>query len=78
VVKLKRLFGLGAASVILGLAAFGGSAAASPPTTPNGYVGAWNMLQDPTMATGPMGKDNPNGNAGMCTAVLVSSGTPCP
>jgi hypothetical protein len=44
--------------------------------TPNGYCGALNMVNSAAMAgffndppTGPMAKDNPNGNAGMFTAV---------
>lgn len=58
------------------------SAAAATPshTTPNGFVGAMNMLQDPTMAPGTggaMDNDNPNGNAGMFHATCVSAGQFC-
>lgn len=77
---MKRISALLAAAAVLSLAAFAGSASATPPPTPNGYVGAWNMLQDPTMppgSGGAMDKDNPNGNAGMCRAVYVSSGIGC-
>lgn len=77
---MKRISTLIAATAVLGLAAFSGSAAATAPPTPNGYAGAWNMLQDPTMAPGTggaMDKDNVNGNIGMCRAVYVSSGTGC-
>ena len=39
-----------------------------------------NMLNDPKMppvSGGPMDRDNPNGNAGMCRAALFSSGVGC-
>lgn len=71
---------LTAAAALFVLAAFAGIASASAPTTPGGYAGAWNMLHDPTMlpgSGGPMDKDNPNGNAGMCTATFQSSGVGC-
>jgi hypothetical protein len=77
---MKRSLALVAASAAMALAAFAGGASASPPPTPNGYVGAWNMLNDPTMlpgSDGPMDKDNYHGNIGMCGAVLVSSGIGC-
>ena len=79
---MKRVLAglVAAAAATLVLAAFAGIASASAPTTPGGYAGAWNMLHDPAMlpgSGGPMDKDNPNGNAGMCTAVLQSSGVGC-
>jgi hypothetical protein len=77
--------------VILALTAFSGSAAAAPPVTPNGYVGACNMVAawpggGPANGVGvqpgggmehAMTVDNPNGNAGMYRAVAVSGGF-CP
>jgi len=79
---MKRVLAtlLAAAAAVLVLAAFSGAASASAPTTPGGYAGAWNMLHDPTMlpgSGGAMDRDNPNGNAGMCKAVLASSGVGC-
>jgi hypothetical protein len=65
--------------VMLSLTAFAGSASAASGPTPNGYVGACNMLNDATMATIPMVRNNPdrdifagNGNAGMWHALDVS------
>ena len=77
---MKRLLALPAATIAVALAGFAGTASASAPTTPTGYIGAWNMLNDPTMppgSGGAMDHDNANGNAGMCTAVLASSGVGC-
>lgn len=77
---MKRLLALQAATIAVALVGLTGTASASAPTTPNGYAGAWNMLNDPTMlpgSGGPMDRDNANGNAGMCHAVLVSSGIGC-
>jgi hypothetical protein len=78
---MKRLTALAASLALLGLAALPGSAGASgPPTTPNGYAGAMNMLQDPTMAPGAggaMDHANPNGDAGMFHATCVSAGQFC-
>jgi hypothetical protein len=67
--------------VALSLTAFAGSAAANPPTTPNGWEGACNMNQawpglgrhnEHGVGVQPgrgmeraMTVDNPNGNAGM-------------
>lgn len=39
------------------------------------YAGALNMIADATMLSIPMARNNPNGNAGMETAVLNSA---CP
>ena len=77
---MKHLLALQAVTVTVALAGLAGTASASAPTTPTGYAGAWNMLNDPTMppgSGGPMDRDNPNGNAGMCRAVLASSGVGC-
>jgi hypothetical protein len=74
---MKRLLALQAATIGVALVGLTGIASASAPTTPNGYAGAWNMLKDSTMLSGPMAHDNANGNAGMCRAVLVSSGVGC-
>jgi hypothetical protein len=67
--------------LVLGVAGLPGSAGASgPPTTPNGYVGALNMLMDPTMAPGTGGAmdvDNAHGDAGMFHAGCVSAGQFC-
>ena len=76
---------------VLTLTTFSGSAAAAPPTTPVGFVGACNMVAawpgvGPEQVVGvpagggmehAMTVDNPNGNAGMETAVTVSGGF-CP
>lgn len=56
------------------LAAFAGTALAGShqPTTPNGWVGACNMMRDPTMLTVPMVRNatqGTNGNDGMSRAV---------
>jgi hypothetical protein len=80
---MRRVLVLVSAVVAVGFAAFAGTASASAPTTPNGYAGAWNMLNDPTMvpvdndADGPMDVDNYHGNIGMCGAGLASSGVGC-
>ncbi len=71
---MKRFIGLIAATAALGLSGLAGTAAASPPTTPNGYVGACNMLRDPTMLTVAMANDASQGNAGMFHATLLTSG----
>ena len=78
--------------VAFALTAFGGSAAAAPNPTPNGYVGANNMSASwPTLGVqnpngvgvqseggmeNAMTVDNPNGNAGMCIAFLASGNPP--
>jgi hypothetical protein len=85
---MKRAFALVSVLVSLGLAGFSGSAAAAPNPTPNGYVGACNMLASwpdggPGNGVGvqagggmerAMSVDNPNGNDGMSRAVSVSGG----
>lgn len=78
---MSRLLLLLAALAVLAVAAFPAGASATAPPTPSGYAGAWNMLNDPTMlpgSGGAMDHANINGDAGMCTAVLVSSGVGCP
>jgi len=78
---MRRLTAVAGTIAVLGLAALPGVASATPSnTTPNGYVGAMNMLQDPTMAPGSggaMDHDNANGNAGMFHATCVSAGQFC-
>lgn len=82
-----------ASLVVLLLAAFSGSAVAAPNPTPNGWVGACNMVvsfpglgaQSPNgVGVQPGGGmenamtvNNPNGNDGMTTATLVSGGQAC-
>jgi hypothetical protein len=46
---------------------------ADPSPTPNGYTGALNMVVSVGMPHA-MSVDNPNGNAGMTTAVVNSAG----
>jgi hypothetical protein len=78
---MRRFTSLAASIGLLALAALPGSAGATPAQpTPNGYVGAMNMLQDPTMAPGSggaMDHANPNGDAGMFHATCVSAGQFC-
>ena len=85
---MKRMLVLVSAVVILGVTGFAGSAEAQPSPTPNGFVGACNMVaswpglgvQNPNGVGVPPGGgmqramtvDNPNGNAGMGTAVAAS------
>lgn len=72
---MKRAVVLASASVVVGLAAFTGSASAATTPSHNGLVGACNMLV-PAAAFGMLDRammlDNPNGNAGMFNAVAVS------
>jgi hypothetical protein len=65
--------------IVLSLSAFAGTVSAAPGPTPTGYTGACNMMNDATMATIPMVRNNPdgdifagNGNLGMWRAVDVS------
>ena len=54
-----------------GLAALPGASYAASTPTPNGYVGGWNMLQDPTMLPGAGGAmDHANGNGNAATLSL--------
>jgi hypothetical protein len=71
---MKRMLVLVSASAAIGIAAFAGTASASAPTTPNGFVGACNMLNDPTMFTVAMVNANHNGFVGMFRAVDASGG----
>ena len=82
-----------ASLVVLLLAAFSGSAVAAPNPTPNGWVGACNMVnswpglgaQNPNgVGVQPGGGmensmtvDNPNGNEGMAIANVVTGGQAC-
>jgi hypothetical protein len=77
--------------VVLSLTAFAGSVSAAPGPTPNGFIGACNMVAavsgyGPGQGVGvqpgggmenAMTVNNPNGNAGMNRAVDVSGGY-CP
>lgn len=79
--------------VVFALTAVAGSAAAEPNPTPNGWVGACNMVvswpglgvQNPNgVGVQPGGGmengmtvDNPNGNEGMTNATVVSGGQVC-
>jgi hypothetical protein len=82
-----------ASLVVLLLAAFSSSAVAAPNPTPNGWVGACNMVnswpglgaQNPNgVGVQPGGGmenamtvDNPNGNDGMAIANVVTGGQAC-
>lgn len=78
---MNKLIALLAATAAIALSGLAGTATASPPTTPNGYTGACNMLAawgagaNGGMANA-MSTDNPNGNAGMWTAVWNSGNQP--
>lgn len=88
---MKRAVVLVSVLVPLGLIGFAGRAAAAPSPTPNGYVGACNMLASwpglgPRNGVGvqpgggmelAMSVDNPNGNEGMFNAVFVSGNGIC-
>ena len=86
---MKRAFALVSALVVLGLALAAGSAAA-PGETPNGWVGACNMMSSwpgvkihgngvGVQPGGGMERamtvNNPNGNDGMFNAVFRTAGT---
>jgi hypothetical protein len=88
---MKRMLALVSILVPLELAALTGSAAAAPNPTPNGFVGACNMVAS-WPGAGPgngvgvqpgggmelaMSVDNPNGNDGMFHAVFVSGNGDC-
>lgn len=71
---------VGATLVAASIALGAGGASAEPHATPNGLVGAWNMMMDSTMAPGTggaMDHANHHGNHGMFRAVCVSSGDFC-
>jgi hypothetical protein len=88
---MKRV--LASALIAATLTIFGGTAAAAPKPTPNGWIGACNMsvswpglgVQNPNgIGVQPGGGmeramtvDNPNGNAGMVHATEVSGGQVC-
>ena len=78
---MRRLTAVTGTVVALGFAALPAGASAMPTNaTPNGFLGAMNMLQDPTMgpgAGGAMDQANPSGNAGMFHATCVSAGQFC-
>jgi|Tabmets5t2r1_1033131.scaffolds.fasta_scaffold71749_1 hypothetical protein len=88
---MKRV--LASAVIAATLTIFGGTAAAAPSPTPNGWIGACNMnvswpglgVQNPNgVGVQPGGGmeramtvDNPNGNAGMIHATDVSGDQDC-
>jgi hypothetical protein len=88
---MKRALALVAASAAITLTALAGNASAAPSPTPNGWVGACNMVSSwPGLGPGngvgvqpgggmerAMTVDNPNGNAGMFHAVSVSGNGDC-
>jgi hypothetical protein len=78
---MRRLTTLAVSVALLALAALPGSAGAVVThATPNGWLGAMNMLQDPTMAPGTggaMDNDNANGTAGMFRATCITAGFGC-
>lgn len=69
---MKRVLVLLSVSATIGLAVLSGGAAAAAGPTPNGYVGACNMLMAGPGMANAMSADNPRGNAGMFRAVSVS------
>lgn len=85
---MRRALATVSMSVVFALSAFAGSAAADPPETPVGFVGACNMVASwpglgPANGVGvqpgggmehAMTVDNLNGNEGMTIAVTVSGG----
>ncbi|HEU5477247.1 MAG TPA: hypothetical protein VFU64_05380 [Gaiellaceae bacterium] len=76
---MKKLVALVGATAAIALSGMAGAASASPSTTPNGYIGACNMLLDPTMLTVAMAKDggfSSPGSVGMFTATGITSGDP--
>lgn len=78
---MRKLTAIASTVALLGLAGLPGSAGAMPThATPNGYVGAMNMLQDPTMPPGTggaMDTNNANGDTGMFHATCVTAGRFC-
>jgi hypothetical protein len=72
---MKRLVALVSTLVVLGLTGTVSVEASTTPAPGTGYVGACNMLLDPTMrpgSGGAMDHDAPQGTAGMNHAVDVS------
>ena len=80
-VTVKRVLALTSALMALAGTAALGTASAGPSPTPSGLTGACNMLHawgvgaNGGMANA-MSVDNPNGNAGMWTAVWNSGNQP--
>lgn len=71
---MKRLI-LAIVSTAILMAVMAGAAVAAPSSTPNGWIGACNMMRDKTMLTIPMVRNlQGNGNDGMFRAVAVSGG----
>ena len=69
---MKRLVALVSTLVVLALTGTVSVEASTTPASGAIYVGACNMLLDPTMGTTPMVHDKTQGNAGMFLAVDVS------
>lgn len=63
-----------------GVLAGAGPAVAAPGPTPNGAIGAANMVNDHAFAgmMNAMGANNPNGDAGMFCAVYITNGVVAP
>ncbi len=66
--------------VVLSLTAFAGGVSAAPGPTPNGFIGACNMVMSWGVGArggmaNAMSVDNENGNLGMFRAVDVSGGS---
>ena len=90
---MRRALVLVSVSVVLALTTFVGNAKAAPDPTPNGWVGACNMVVSwPGLGTqnpngvgvqpgggmeNAMTVDNPNGNDGMAIANVVTGGQAC-
>jgi hypothetical protein len=74
--KMKRVFALGSALLILGVTGVAGSAAAATGPSPGtGLVGACNMINDATMGA-TMAHMPDQGVDGMWRAAYVSGCTP--
>jgi hypothetical protein len=80
-IQVKKLIALLGATATIALSGLAGTASAGPSPTPSGLTGACNMLASwGAGANGGMANamsvDNPNGNAGMWTAVWTSGNQP--
>lgn len=84
--RMRASITAAAAVAVFGLPVFAGTASAAPRTSPNGFIGACNMVASwpgagPGSGVGvqpgggmerSMTVDNPNGNAGMDRAVSAT------